>query len=684
MAAQLTPRNLMSSCQFGLCVLLVSVFLAGQTDGAVDKTICDPAKYKQDAASRPGPAKPKLPQQFTTRVECNIRDKGYTIDLKEYYDYVNNRGTVEAWKNDTRIKAIYDYTNNELLILNYPSLAGNGIPSCTVSTLSTSKQKFLFGLSTSTSGSEHIYSAAGALRFGNGQTEVYKGRRTIRDGTVCDVWDSCLYVPRMDGTFYVSWAFSAVNNWTSATAASVPVELQLSGVVNKPTRQNISNYYEFTDFRPYLPNDSSALETDPGTYCKGRVMGRPLPNVTSRFRFESELVELSNNYVNWIKEYYDYDLGLVRYDYKPDPNNPSKFGNNKMTRVHDFFSGVAYNLDPMIGNCTITTIDAFGFDAKSKDKSHVRMRTQKEFFYFDKTKYEYAGKRMARDIDCDVYVAIRHDFPPGYTGGLKTIWEWYFATSQWMESVGYLYEFGLPVKLQITCPDDPTINMIYNIYNYDEDNPRIYQTDISGCFNHTAQHIIQFAFPGTFEKDVSRDLQGFKLAVLQQIVATCSISPLRVNNMQVDYYQHGIIISFTMLDKPPIQGDTHANTMEVQLGDAVAKLRITVTTGQFVVALNPNIFKGVKPLVAQPYSDNGDVVVNYYYGNQPPPQGYSGGAMAGLAVAMLLISFLIGFGVLFAINKLNLFGRKNVEGGLGFEPRTYENTKQAVAEEHNA
>ena len=57
-----------------------------------------------------------------------------------------------------------------------------------------------------------------------------------------------------------------------------------------------------------------------------------------------------------------------------------------------FMLGVAYNIDPMLGNCTITTIDAFGFDVKSKDRSHVRMRTQKEFFYFDKVGYEYAGK----------------------------------------------------------------------------------------------------------------------------------------------------------------------------------------------------------------------------------------------------------------------------------------------------
>jgi hypothetical protein len=48
-------------------------------------------------------------------------------------------------------------------------------------------------------------------------------------------------------------------------------------------------------------------------------------------------------------------------------------------------------MDAKLGNCTVTTIAGSDFDAHSLDATTVRIRTAKEFFYFDKTQYAYEG-----------------------------------------------------------------------------------------------------------------------------------------------------------------------------------------------------------------------------------------------------------------------------------------------------
>ena len=56
-----------------------------------------------------------------------------------------------------------------------------------------------------------------------------------------------------------------------------------------------------------------------------------------------------------------------------------------------FFSGVAYIVDQLRGNCSVANISDVGFDVRNADPTHVRIRSSKEFFYFDKTQYNYEG-----------------------------------------------------------------------------------------------------------------------------------------------------------------------------------------------------------------------------------------------------------------------------------------------------
>lgn len=69
---------------------------------------------------------------------------------------------------------------------------------------------------------------------------------------------------------------------------------------------------------------------------------------------------------------------------------------NRIDTVRCFLSltGIAYIIDPSVGNCTAQSIDGTGFDAKfvvGSNNMKVRIRTPAEFFYFDKTSYAYEG-----------------------------------------------------------------------------------------------------------------------------------------------------------------------------------------------------------------------------------------------------------------------------------------------------
>ncbi|KAK3595425.1 hypothetical protein CHS0354_003419 [Potamilus streckersoni] len=53
---------------------------------------------------------------------------------------------------------------------------------------------------------------------------------------------------------------------------------------------------------------------------------------------------------------------------------------------------VAYIMDPIRGNCSLSSISAQGFDSRTAaDGVHVRIRTSREFFYFDSLSYNYEG-----------------------------------------------------------------------------------------------------------------------------------------------------------------------------------------------------------------------------------------------------------------------------------------------------
>lgn len=58
--------------------------------------------------------------------------------------------------------------------------------------------------------------------------------------------------------------------------------------------------------------------------------------------------------------------------------------------------GVAYITDNLKGNCSVIPIENNTFDTRFSDPAHVRIRSSKEFFYFDQSQYIYEGQVRRR------------------------------------------------------------------------------------------------------------------------------------------------------------------------------------------------------------------------------------------------------------------------------------------------
>ena len=84
--------------------------------------------------------------------------------------------------------------------------------------------------------------------------------------------------------------------------------------------------------------------------------------------------------------------------------------------------GVAYRMDKVRGNCTVTKIAGSDFDAHSLDATTVRIRTAKEFFYFDKTQYAYEGVvRISFNLESSVIGSFTRHLKTGRNAALMRI-----------------------------------------------------------------------------------------------------------------------------------------------------------------------------------------------------------------------------------------------------------------------
>ncbi|XP_071098409.1 uncharacterized protein [Haliotis cracherodii] len=636
-----------------LWMLSLLTLTSSQTIKGPDPSVCIPSD-----GSNPGPT-PKLPDTFSARVECNILDKNYTTDVEEWYDQVGNRGAVQQWEMGVKANIIYDYTAGEYIMV-LEAIDGT-FEGCVVQPLSQTGNKYLFGMTKSPNGSESIYSVGGAMRFGRTLKETYLGVKRVR-GILVDQFESCAYLQDFNASAKILWSFTAKDSWNTAIARTqVPVRCEIVGkkTVNAGTSSPFHHIYDFTDFQTSVEDDK--YEIPKGAYCPHRKNTKSLPSLNDFFHYYAEIVIPEEKSIGFIKESYDYTINLVSYKYYPPAHSP--YGTDVLVEVHDYNTGVAYITDPMLGNCSARRIESTSLDAHVINGNDVRIRTSQEFFNFNNASYHYIGERTVRNVKCDVWTALRHDWPAGVTG-VNSTFEWYFAQPQVTEEIGYNNaETKVPVMLEVTVAmTQQNAHFVYNFYDYDEDQPMIWNFDISPCFNYLHRKSFKFALPGSFRQVVKVDEDLFKYYLIMEVQAVTDVTPLRINNIRVDYDQTDLIVSFTLLDVPPLSGDVTSHVIEVTLTAAVTKLTTAINQGKFKLRIVSPSLNGPVQMTAKAYSSSSwDMTVNE--DTATPGVGYSAGIMGGTAVGLILVSFIIGFIVLYVVYR--------VRGG-AFTPKKFD------------
>ncbi|XP_046329726.2 uncharacterized protein LOC124113425 [Haliotis rufescens] len=597
-------------------------------------------------------AKPKIPDQFKVKVECNLLDKKQTTIITETYDFYNNRGAVTQFEGGKKFQGYFDYHSNEYL---------NVLPDtskCTVQDLGDSSSKFLFGYSPGVPGQGHIFSASGALHFtSNGSKEVYVGKSVIR-GIAVDTWYSCQYWPQMDATMNVTWYFTDKSNWESSLGVvSVPVSARVTGIVYSGTSSHTFDHeYNFYGFA------NGATQTDfeipDGIVCPKRKNMKTLPPLSSSFTLMGEIVSLE---VTYLEERYDVNQQIAAYRYKPSAELNTDYGSNRMVEINDFNTGVAYIMDELLGNCTVTQIDHGNFLYRHVTGSSrkVRMLTPQEFFLLDNMidRYTYIGQRNIRGLMCDTWTGFHES--AGFGGSVDgniTI-EWYFLSKNlttWNDVAAVFPGDGIPVAMQAWAPDTKGKNVpIYNfnVFDFDRSVPNVLTYDISPCYVSDNRRMFHFSVDGQFEQFISDNMELFKYSTMSTIVSMCDISSLRIANLKVDL-DDDVHVTFEMLDVAPVVGDNTNVVPQVSLTDAANIFINSVQGGSFTIVWNDFLVgSGQAPSITVISSSLTEMDYEKHQFGKPGIIGFGPGTMAGVGFAMIIVGGTMGAGTSFFCYK---------------------------------
>ncbi|XP_046544811.1 uncharacterized protein LOC124255018 [Haliotis rubra] len=387
----------------------------------------------------------------------------------------------------------------------------------------------------------HSYSTGSVLRFAQRYGERYMNRSTVR-GILCDHWQSCMYWGYLGVNFTLDYYFT-VQNWTTAdNSPQIPVRAEIIGYQNllgPGPDSSFHHIYDYTGYRSEI-QDQTKLETPNGIACRGRKGTRQMPQLQAQYQYREEITDVMDSTVTQVDVYYDYNYQLVRFDSRPGLVFPY-YSPDANVEIHDYNTGVAYVVDWSLFNCSIVPIENSTWDS-SRNTSSVPIHLRKPEQLF----------RTVRGIDCDVYTAIRTDFPERM--GSNVSFEVYFMSDYWTSAndIGNDNDSpDTPVRLEINDPLSG-LEYIYDFYDFDQEHPNVLNAFIiRPCFSDDQQTDFQITFPG----DASDFLTDHRLELQEQIVVQISklttLSPIRIQSTSIHWDEENTYFLGTLLDKAP-------------------------------------------------------------------------------------------------------------------------------------
>ncbi|KAK3090337.1 hypothetical protein FSP39_011029 [Pinctada imbricata] len=272
-----------------------------------------------------------------------------------------------------------------------------------------------------------------------------------------------------------------------------------------------------------------------------------LPGLTGQFSYNLEIVVPSIQQAYMSNIWYDNNYQLVRYDMvNPNPA-PPLYDPNPVTAIHDYNTGLAYNIDRTLGNCTINAISDSSFDATSDPKYKngtgvVMMKNPLELFTLTK---HIDGQD--RDSNRNVLGFGRHTMVNICVFMLQDSWAQ-------LSSTGTNPVNNQPVKLDVSV-EEMGFFLTYNYYNFNEEDPDLSNFDITPCFTGLQQRHFAIVFADQYHPVLDTRSKAFMQQARQFMAQATLSSSLRFQNFEVTFDTSHIFLIGTIVEQAPFIDD---------------------------------------------------------------------------------------------------------------------------------
>lgn len=272
----------------------------------------------------------------------------------------------------------------------------------------------------------------------------------------------------------------------------------------------------------------------------------------------------NQEYTSTVLNWYDFSHQLTRYDSIAYPGTVEyeAAGLVEVAVIRDFRSGVEYVVDKSLGNCTTLELTG-GFDTITTPDGHHSIKNPLLLFGLEGTNLVYHGTKYARGLPCDVWVGHFDFEEENNTIHNAYLYEVYILQDGWTEDAGEADQhLPVPVLIKVfqdisvgELPEELIVNLQQNIFKFQEEVPLMTVYDITPCFTgHDHIRRFQMAFPGQYRHYYDDDPQKFTHSVHNSLVDYLPLSPIRVQHLEIEYLESDdrLYCEFTLVDQPQV------------------------------------------------------------------------------------------------------------------------------------
>lgn len=566
---------------------------------------------------------PDLPSAYSTNIRINFPKKHYTVEARKVADSDGKREAIEFWQAKRHVK--YIRQDKQVLFIKYND---EEVPTCTVKSASSIE------FEEEDTGPNKIFDTTAKILQQKSKMAIVES--SLEHGLAMKKWEGCFKDPFIN----ISVGFTEPI-WTNAHTSAL-FENQFYITLIEAETSNEFMTAEFYNFNPRMP-DIEEFQPPENVYCEGFQSDKKPPPIPDYFSYDAEYIVYESSegiapIVSHRSVYYDYPSRIVRIDfYDPLATDQEEFAKVKaqdISIIHDFTSGMQYDIDPLTGKCKVDNFKTTVKVVDIKETVNSEMPKGVDFFSLSAEKISYNGRYKTRGVSVDVFNAriVSND-----KTNTKYIYTWYFSTDRTQIVEKDKVERNVLLRI-VTRPETgigKERRVDVNFYNFEKDEPLASIFDLTSCYNESFSKKYVITFPAN--DDLRGSEKFLKLPIHLALKSATGVAKQRIFISEVSFSDKYMFAEFIILERPSVF-EKKTTDKNISLDDAVSKLQKAISEDKFSVTLlsDNGKFVTLKP------EPNG---LNEFAGDRkevPKTASYNEGSVIGLTIGMLILGVLLG------------------------------------------